>query len=344
MKLCLKRGFRVILASEPSIIYLIQREIPSIETDYFPGAKISYSAGKTQVWKLIRLLPKGIYWYFKEKQITARLVKKYNPLAIISDNRYGCYNKKVKSILITHQLMLKMPKGFSWFEKPFHWLIKTLISRFEYCWVPDNAMPYSLAGDLVHKYKLPKNSILVGPLSRFMSFDNDTSSNIKETKIDKKDLLVLLSGPEPHRSILHNKLLKKTSVEKMSSVFITGKPGIIDRYLMHENGIAEYSHANTTKLKQFIESSENIICRSGYTSIMDLWYIGKAAILIPTPGQTEQEYLAGYHNGKNHYTLSQFDLDKTSLPKIIAAYNPLKATQKKMQPLFNSLINAVDSI
>jgi predicted glycosyltransferase len=321
IKRCMDRGFRVIVASEAPIIELLQKEIPSIETEYFPGANITYSSSNNQFWKLLRQLPSAIYWLFREKSITARLVKKYKPAHIISDNRYGVRHRNVNSILITHQLMLKMPNGLHWLEKPFRLLVKLLVSRFSACWVPDNPLPFSLAGDLVHKYKLPKNALLIGPLSRFMDGPKSDLTNHEHINNKNPQLLVMLSGPEPQRTILQNILSDKIIAEKIPSAIIAGKPSKTSDFESIDDQLQYFSHLETESLRHLIQSSHFIICRAGYTSIMDLWYTGHKAVLIPTPGQTEQEYLSMYHNSKNHSAITQNELKKQSLLKILSSCN-----------------------
>lgn len=312
IKRFIEKGFRVIVATEAPIIQLLHKEIPTIETEYFPGPKISYSSGNKQIWKLFKQLPIALFWLIREKQITARLVKKHNPVCVISDNRYGVRHKKVKSIIITHQLMLKMPPGSIWLEKLFHLLAKTLISRFSFCWIPDNPPPNSLAGDLVHQYKKPKNGVLIGPLSRFM--EKPVKQSDQEHKpCSKAELLILLSGPEPQRTILQNILVKKITEEKITTIMVTGKPGSNKDTSINNEWIEQYTHLETGKLLNLIEKTPNIICRSGYSSIMDLWFLDRFAVLVPTPGQTEQEYLAEFHNKRSHIMIQQNKLIKQSL-------------------------------
>lgn len=328
IKKCREKGFRVIVAADTSILCLLKSEIPDIETEYFPGAKISYSSGNTQIWKLLKKLPSALYWLIHEKKITAYLVKKHNPVCIISDNRYGVYHRNVKSILITHQLMLKMPKGLSWLEKPFHFLVKALITRFSECWIPDNLISESLAGDLVHKYKKPSNCTLVGPLSRFMD-NRDKNIMTKNEGKQSINLLVLLSGPEPQRTILQNILSKKINDEKIQSIIVTGEPENKNETERDDKWIKYYSHLKSEKLKELICTTPYIICRSGYSSIMDLYFLQRSAVIIPTPGQTEQEYLSAYHNKRNHYMITQPELTKENLKSILKRYD-------SMQTLYSS--------
>lgn len=311
----LQQGYRVIVASEGHIIQLLKKEVPGIETVYFPGLHISYASGNNQVFKLMKQLPSALFWLIREKQITAKLVKKHKPVCIISDNRYGVRHSKVKSVIITHQLMLKMPGGLSWLEKLFHCLIQLLVSGFSECWIPDNPMPDSLAGDLAHRYKLPKNARLIGPLSRFAeSYDEPLESNTTEKY--SPDLLVILSGPEPQRTILQEIISEKAMSENIKTLIIAGKPESKGILSDNSENLQILPHLKSEQLRHLIIKTPYVLCRSGYTTLMDLWQIKKRAIVIPTPGQTEQEYLAGYHHQKNHFAISQADLKAISLKQL----------------------------
>lgn len=311
----LQQGYRVVVASEANIIQLLQQEVAGIETDYFSGVHITYSSGNNQLWKLVQQLPSALFWLIREKQITAKLVKKYNPVCIISDNRYGVRHSKVKSVIITHQLMLKMPNGLGWLEKPFHCLIQLLVSRFSECWIPDNPLPESLAGDLTHRYKLPKNARLIGPLSRF-ALSCDEPLELKTTEQYAPVLLVILSGPEPQRTILQEIISEKAMAENVKTLIIAGKPESQPVLSDNSDNLQILPHLKSEQLRHLIIKTPYVLCRSGYTTLMDLWQINKRAIVIPTPGQTEQEYLAGYHHQKNHFAICQADFKAISLKQL----------------------------
>jgi len=298
----LEGGYRVIVAGDQSVIDLIRSEFPDIETEPLPGKKISYSKRNSQTIHLLLQLPSALFWVWREKKLTDKLVKKYNPECIISDNRYGVRHPKVNSIIITHQLMLKLPKSLKWFEKPVNILIKRLVSRFNCCLIPDNPLPNSLAGDLVHKYPLPKNARFIGPISRFMFEYPHYQTD------DKYDLLVIISGPEPQRTILQQKLTEKILSEDLNCLMITGTLNDNDTPKSLKN-IKFVPHLESYILAEYIKNTPIIVSRAGYSTIMDLWHLKKNAILIPTPGQSEQEYLAQRSELQNHTFIPQSDID-----------------------------------
>jgi len=294
------KGYKIIIATQTPIKEIIDEAVPGLCYEYFPGPKITYSKSKFLVLKLISQVPLLIKWIKKEKAIISSLVKKYDPCLIISDNRYGAYHPKVHSIIITHQLMIKLPFLLKWAEFLAHKIISNLIHKFDECWIPDFNKEYSLAGDLVHLYSLPKHAKLIGPLSRFM--DDEKTKEIKHTQYN---CLAIISGPEPQKTILKDTLIKTLRNNRIKSLFLTGNPHLkSEKRLTVDNFTTLLPHLNQDKLKQLISSTPLIIARSGYTTIMDMYYLNKKAILIPTPGQTEQNYLAK-HNKKRHICLSQ---------------------------------------
>jgi uncharacterized protein (TIGR00661 family) len=103
--------------------------------------------------------------------------------------------------------------------------------------------------------------------------------------------MVLLSGPEPQRSLLEDKLFDELRKFDKKVIFIKG---IVEKEQKKEQlkNITIYNFMTSAELEVAINESEKILCRSGYTTIMDLIQLEKKAFFIPTPGQFEQEYLA----------------------------------------------------
>jgi hypothetical protein len=226
-------------------------------------------------------LPKFLRTIRQEHDAIESLVVKENIQLIISDNRYGCWSSQVPCILITHQSNIQMPKRFGWLQGIVGKLNGRYMDKFSRCWIPDFPDDHSLSGALIDVGRIPIAAAFdfVGWLSRF-----NPSSMIKK----KYDVAAIFSGPEPQRTMLENLVLPslRSSGLKYFVVrgIISGTGGI------HREGIADY--LTSEDLQELIESSEVIIARSGYSTIMDLAALKKKAIFIPTPGQTEQEYLA----------------------------------------------------
>ncbi len=219
---------------------------------------------------------------------------------MISDNRFGFYNKSIESVFITHQLNIQAPI----FKKLINSLNISFIKRYNKCWVPDYAeREKRLSGVLSDNKKQLINVKFINPLSRFE----------KRKPIQKKhDVLVLLSGPEPQRTLLEEKLIDSFVNTSYVIALVRGSYKAIER--KHPSNIVLVDVASSKELQELFNGSDKIICRSGYSTLMDLNTLGVKALLIPTPGQTEQEYLADYWKEKFGYTsLAQNHITKESI-------------------------------
>lgn len=272
-------GFEPIVASDGDALAFLKKEFPSIITIELPTYNINYS--KNPIFFKLNMLkqaPKLLRAIHAEKIATKTIVESHNIKGIISDNRLGVYNKKVPSVVITHQLNV-LSGSTTWISSLLH---KTFIENFDVCWVPDYKGAFNLSDKLGHSHSTFKIPIkYIGSLSRFSKKETVTTNKI----------LVLLSGPEPQRSLLYEKLFQllknypqkvvivKGSVEKKQTIQTMGNLRI-------------YNFMTTQELETTINESELIVSRPGYTTVMDLAKLGKKAFFIPTPGQYEQEYLA----------------------------------------------------
>lgn len=213
----------------------------------------------------------------KEQKITAEIIKKEGINGIISDNRFGVYSKNIPTVYITHQLQVL--SGLT--TKITSATHQKIINKFDECWVPDVANEFNLSGKLSHLKDNNFNLKYVGVLSRF---------NFVEKPL-KYDLLVLLSGPEPQRTLLEAKLLKELKNYKGNVLFVRGLLSTSIKISAAKH-IEIKDYLLTEELEEVLNSSKLVIARSGYSTIMDLAVLGKKAFFIPTPGQQEQQYLA----------------------------------------------------
>ncbi|MEA3317247.1 MAG: glycosyltransferase [Bacteroidota bacterium] len=311
-----KRNYNVILAADTHIINFLKLEFPEIQHVFLPSYKVKFSKRKSQILVFLSLIPKILYYTIKEHFLLKEIIDKYNIDIVISDNRYGLWSKKAKSIFITHQLMIKLPLVFKIFEYPVHLFLRLLISPFDKCWVPDFANYKNLSGDLSHKYSISSNVKFIGPLSRFK--DNKEH----KTNGNKYDILCILSGPEPQRTIFENILIKQLSNIEKSVVIVRGTNVVLPYKNRITNNIKFFDICSSVELKNLIINAGIVICRSGYSSIMDLTALNKKAVLVPTPGQTEQEYLAKrLQKQKCYYSMSQKDFSIDSALKNYQKYS-----------------------
>ena len=224
------------------------------------------------------------------------MVQQYQPDLIIADNRYGLYHKTTPAIFITHQLHIQ--SGNAWLDKIIRKINYRYINRFSRCWIPDTGTSDNLAGKLAHPNVLPEKPVdYIGPLSRFS----------KKNTTEKFNLTILLSGPEPQRSIFENILLSQISEVKGKIAFVRGLPDAVSIPDVQQDGLEFYNHLPAEQLEQVLNESQLIVSRAGYSTIMDLVALEKKAILVPTPGQTEQEYLAASLHEKRFFFSAEQD-------------------------------------
>ncbi|MEO5650935.1 MAG: glycosyltransferase family protein [Ginsengibacter sp.] len=273
----------VMIAADTSTFSLLKKEFPAIVFLRIKGYEMTYSRHKNGLWqKLLVQIPKIIFKIKQEKNWLKKVIARYKPDAVISDNRFGMYSTKVPSIYITHQLFIKTGNAFTdMLAQKIHYYF---IKKYAQCWVPDFT-ENELAGELSHPEKIQSNVIYMGALSRFQPIKN----------IQKiYDLLISISGPEPQRSIFENIILQQLDHFRGNALLVRGLPSEPGTISSSNPSVKIVNHLMAVEFNLALEQSEIVISRSGYTTIMDLVKLNKKAILIPTPGQTEQEYLAKY--------------------------------------------------
>ncbi len=331
-----KQGAEVIIAADKLPLKLLKIEFPNNSFISFPGYDITYPDNGNMVFHMLKNLSKITSGIWKEHKLLKEILVKNQIDAVISDNRFGLWNENVPCVFITHQLMIKCPQNLQFLESFIFRFNQFFIKKFDNCWVPDSSDGDNLSGDLSHKYPHLKNTYFVGPLSRF----NSRKQNQKETAYD---LLIILSGPEPQRTIFENLILHQLAETTIRILMVRGIPEAPEDLATSKNIVIK-SHLNSEEMEKAISSSELILCRPGYSSIMDLVTLGKKAAFVPTPGQTEQNYLARYYELKKcYYQQSQETFNLKKLLEESAKYSGCVVTQnnemlkKKIQELLLSL-------
>ena len=312
----LNLGHEVILAGDGATMDLLKAEFPELETRRFRSVvRVRYSMHLPAWLKITLLSPFLLYEVFAEHYSLKRIIRQVRPDVVISDNRYGLWNSRVRSILITHQLSIRLPRFAGFLEYPAYLVLRAFIEKFDRCWIPDFPGETNLSGDLSHRYPLPRNAVFTGAMSRFSEPGQSTLKSL--------NLLIILSGPEPQRSMLHKIILKQIFSLRYTCVILEGLPGKLKRVDLTSN-VTTYSHLPSADLRNLLLSAEHVICRAGYTGIMDLALLQKKALIIPTPGQTEQEYLAGYLASKGMFlTCSQDELDIVAALEDLSDFSPV---------------------
>lgn len=271
-------GFTPIIGSDGIALSLLKHEFPELTCVEFSSYDISYAKkAKNFKWAILKRTPKLLKAIKAEKKFTEQLIEHYKIDGIISDNRLGVYNKQVPSVFITHQINVLSGSTTKISSK----LHQHIIKKYTQCWVPDQQNEPSLSGVLGHLDHYNPTIKYIGPLSRFEKIDMPTTI----------DILLLISGPEPQRTLLQEKLLSEFQNTNKNVVMVCG---VVENQqtISSIGSVVVYNFMTSGQLEETLNKSKLIVSRSGYTTIMDLAKLGKKAFFIPTPGQFEQEYLA----------------------------------------------------
>ncbi len=308
-----KSSCEIIIAADRKPYHFLTKEFPNLKIVRLSGPKISYSAGNWFLLKMIFNLPGLLFGVFKEHYKLKQLIKLYDIDIVFSDNRYGLWNKSTYSIFMTHQTNIQFPENLLMFRGITNCLNRYFINKFDRLWIPDFEENQSISGLLskTNKIKIPTKRI--GILSRF----NDMKFVSQNQPIE---LLAILSGPEPQRSLFEKKLIEEIKAASIKATIIRGLPDLDEKY--KKDNILFISHLDSKSLANYIKSAKLIICRPGYSSLMDLACFGIPALIVPTPGQTEQEYLAKLMDQKKiHLSMNQNQLDLKAAINSISNYS-----------------------
>ncbi len=309
----IEQGHSVFIGGSGDSIVYLKEYYDESKFIYINSPKIKYgkknAIGPGFAISLVGFL-KSIYRdYFALKRIYKR--EKFD--LVISDNRPGLFSKDITSIYITHQVNVKTRKPNRLSGKLVKLFHAYMIKQFDYCIIPDNSGNYSLAGELSY-IKKTSNTYFAGVLSRFY---NDKYVDEK-LPINSPFILVLISGPEPHRTLFEDIVIQKFKDTKTQIVIVRGVVGYKQKNERFFN-IKYYNNPSDSVLYALIKRAEVIFCRSGYSTLMDLAVCRKKAILVPTPGQPEQEYLARHFNEKFGFNVClQKDLLRIKFCKVVS--------------------------
>ncbi|PPK85253.1 UDP-N-acetylglucosamine:LPS N-acetylglucosamine transferase [Neolewinella xylanilytica] len=288
-------GLRISWASSGPAAEMLRRELPDTEIHELPPYRVRYDT-KSMVWNVAR---QAYFWrktIKAEHRATAELVKKLGIDRIISDSRFGCYHAEVHSVFLTHQL--HPITHFAPATTVYRWQL----GRFDEFWVPDHPGHDRLSGKLSDPAGY-ENVQFIGPLPHIMPREGQP----------EYDLLALLSGPEPMRSRLEEIVVPQLESLAQSTHIVRGLPATAQS--LHTS--LDYTNfTDTATLSPLLTAARFVIARPGYSTLMDLRALNKKAILIPTPGQTEQMYLAQRAQLQG-WAVAVMDQDKLDVEKAL---------------------------
>lgn len=310
----------VVLASDGAALKHLKSAFPQNSFIELPSLNVHYESKLGAAFSIIRQLPKLFIAIQKEKQFLDQLIEKDQFDLIISDNRYGIYHEQIPSIILSHQLNIQAPIG----KRGINILLHKYLNRFDYCWVPDDEK-HALSGSLSSSKGVKVAIEYIGALSHFM----DQTLIADESKVDA--FLAILSGPEPLRTQFEMQLIQQASRDRVRLKIVRGSNTPLPKEYAEIDCVEAVNMLQADELYKEISMHKGVICRAGYSSIMDLTCLKKPALLIPTPKQSEQEYLAKIHmrNG-NFYSVTEGKLNlKSDLAKAFSGeFKPKESSLK----------------
>jgi len=284
-----KKGHTVTIISNGRTLEFLKREIKNCKFIDSPDYPMPYTNKGFSVARMFFLLPSIVRGIQKEKKMLKKILAKEKYDRIISDQRYGMYSEEIPSYFITNQIRFIAPGRLRIGETLTEWFNDRWQTKFEKIIVPD-FKNNNLTGDLTHNLRFSNKKI------EYIGIMTD----LRQKKVKKDiDYYVSLSGPEPERTFFEKKILKQLPQLKGKIVVTLAKPE--QNFTKKKGNITIYSFVNRKKQEDLMNRAKMIITRSGYTTMVELAELEKKAVLIPTKGQTEQEYLAYYNTIKHNF-------------------------------------------
>ena len=292
-------GHEVIIAGDGVSLTLLRRHFPKLRYVYLAPLNLRYGKGKRQVWAMVKAMPHLLSWAMKDHAILQAVLREERFDMVLSDNRFGLYpskkskeaNPNLRSVYMTHQLHIFLPRGWRWLERLAERLHARVCAKYNEVWVPDyEEIERSLSGELGHPkisgFRIQDSEVrYIGPQSRFKPY--------RDVRTDSYDIVAVLSGLEPQRTILEREIAVRYAGKEERVLIVQG---LLNRpnTRMKRGNITLVPYLGDEELAGVLHGARHIIARSGYSTIMDLEALGvlEKAELIPTPGQSEQEYLA----------------------------------------------------
>ena len=291
----LERGDEVVLGGDGESLLLLQRHFPQLRVIQLPSLELRYAANDQQRGFYLRAIPALLRFTIADHYYLRQQLAIEHFDLIISDNRFGLFTRQTRCVYITHQLYVRLPRRLRIFQPLARAIHACVFKRYHEVWVPDFAnSENSLAGELCHGGCFDTYVKYIGPLSRFASSEG-TPKELRRNS--EYSVVAILSGLEPQRSIFEQAILERYANTPDKVLIVRGKVAEAQT-IISRNNITMVASLSDQALLEVMEQATTIIARSGYSTIMDLAVLGllHKAELHPTPGQSEQEYLASLHS------------------------------------------------
>ncbi len=293
----LQRGAVPVMGADGGPLALLRKEFPDLEHVRIPGVNVRYSPGRSQLWSMARQFPAMVRSVRSEEALFDRLHQALRLDGVISDQRFGLRSARIPSVLITHQVFPFTPLAQGALRK----INLRQMARFDRCWIMDEPEAPGLAGELSHGTALPLNARYIGSVSRMGALRNTGSTGGRKSY----RIVAVISGPEPQRTLLDSILTEQLQSIPGDHLLVRGLP--TEKAERRNEGLTCVPHLGGAELASAMANAEMIVSRSGYTTLMDLAALGRTALIIPTPGQAEQEYLGALHSTTGRFLVQRQD-------------------------------------
>ena len=333
----MKLGAKVHLGGDGASFKLLKEAYPHLPAHDLPAYNIEYPSGTSGAWKTLFKAPDIIKAIKEERKVVDKIALQEGLDAIISDNRYGAHTKNSHCIFMCHQLRVLPPKGLRWGAPVIFRWHKSFFSNFDSIWIPDYEGDKNLSGILSHQLKTGLPTYYIGPQSRFRNLEMPLFSPKKE------HVAIVLSGPEPQRSILEEILTRQIIALDIKATLVRGVVEKCGDVVTGKLKVVNYLHKE--ELFKLLSTASWVICRPGYSTLMDMSLLKKKALLIPTPGQTEQEYLAeNLESNGCAIVQHQKKIDLKAALLLLDKIQPIPTISFDQKPLQDALSSLSDAI
>ena len=323
----LEAGYEVVIAASGRGYFFYKKRYKNVQIEKIPALTLSYSR-RDSLFELKILITffKFLVNVLIDRLFTLKLLRKYRPNLIISDNRFGIYSRKVYSVIISHHINIQVPSNLKFLDKLLYGVNCFFFKKFNENWIPDYPGEENLAGRIDHFRLCNLNSYYIGLLSRFKNYRCQPKKEY--------DFVCLVSGIEPQRSIFVDKLLEVFRKTDWKVLIVSGIPE--SNFAQKTENITMVSHLQDTDFCSYVKGAKYLVIRAGYSTIMDLVALGRTALIVPTPNQTEQEYIAFLmHTKKLFYRVTQHNFSLENIKDFVSVSAKLQRNLDHFRLLHN---------
>lgn len=329
-----EQGHFILLGTDVKTGAFLKKQFPDIPQIALKGYGIRYASQNKMHWKLLIQIPRLCFAIAGEYFSLKKIVRDNKIEVVISDSRFGLRHKKTQNFILSHQLHILYPPEIQFLGKFINNVNRYLLNAFDVCLIPDFET-HAFSGILSQNTSI-RSQRFIGPLSRFSKAD--TSAAIKN-----EELIFVLSGPEPQRSVLEQIIINQLKKMSFSALLISGQPEKSYSQQIAPN-IRKVAHLSDSEFAASLKNAQVVFSRSGYSSIMDYAALNlKQIVLIPTPGQTEQEYLARkFSEANNCFASSQKSFSIQKSIEHVKSFHGFSAKDYPPSKGISSLLSSIE--